>query len=428
MNKLNTNISGLTFSWRHGKTFDALRVFVYQNKKYISISAKVHPTLNQINRFLESGGMRSSQALEDSQFQALFQRIQHELKSEHGLKTYKAIENLNFITKKFNFQNSIEEFFTYKSDVACAHAYKIWIQKFWLPFFISKGCEHPIEFIRWKQQAVTHVRTAKNKSDKKYSHHTYGSLTKSLNEYLRFLKAYEYISEEHFFTIYVKLTLEQQKRGHHANKRSTDTYTEEDLFDIKNKIDRIYAGNPKIKLRAYALYLGICTGLRRGNFLGLKAKHLFPDAKVPYFQLADNIVKAWSRGHKGVLTFENASKMSAFEEGSIQIPLIQPSKSVVVEVANYLKNNLSAEQRLIEAHPDSINRIWEKICKECDFKYLSPLQWRHSYATIGALHLHDWYKGNAYLLQQCCLHSSIKMTEKYINQKSTQLLKAFEET
>lgn len=137
-------------------------------------------------------------------------------------------------------------------------------------------------------------------------------------------------------------------------------------------------------------------------------------------------MKAWSRGQKGVLTFENASKMSAFEEGSIQIPLIQPSKSVVVEVATYLKNNLSAEQRLIEAHPDSISRIWKTICQECGFKYLSPLQWRHSYATIGALHLHDWYRGNAYLLQQCCLHSSIKMTEKYINQKGTELLKAFE--
>jgi hypothetical protein len=66
-------------------------------------------------------------------------------------------------------------------------------------------------------------------------------------------------------------------------------------------------------------------------------------------------------------------------------------------VATYLKTNLSADQRLIEAHPDSINRIWEKICKDCDFKYLSPLQWRHSYATIGALHLHDWYKGNKLL-------------------------------
>lgn len=426
MRNLDTNIIGLTFSWRCGKNHDALRVFVYKHKKYSALSSKTHSTLSQINNFLEAGSLRKNQALIDSQFQALFQKIQYELKSELGLKTYNAIENLNFITNKFNFKNALEEFFVYKSDVACAHEYKTWMQNFWLPFFISKGCEHPLEFVRWKQQAITHVKTAKNKSGNKYSHHTYGSLTKALNEYLRFLKAYNYISDEHFFTIYVKLTLEQQKRGFHANKRSSDTYSEDELIDIKNKIDLTYENNSKMKLRAYALYFGICTGLRRGNFLGLKAKHLFPDAKVPFFQLADNVVKAWSRGQNGVITFENASKMSAFEEGSIQIPLIQPSKSVVVDVATYLKNNLSPDQRLIEAHPDSISRFWEDVSKDCGFKYLSPLQWRHSYATIGALHLHDWYKGNAYLLQQCCLHSSIKMTEKYINMKATQLLKAFE--
>lgn len=426
MDTLNTNISGLTFGWRHGKTHDALRVFVYRDSEYIAISAKIYPTLNQINKLLKNGPYRQDQAIQNLEFQALYQRLQHELKSEYGLKTYKAIENLNLKSKQFDYKNSVEEFFTYKSDVACANEYKSWILKFWLPFFMSKGCEHPIEFIHWKNQAITHVKTAKNKSGHKYSHHTYGSLTKSLNEYLRFLKAYEYISDEYFFTIYVKLTLEQLKRGDHVNKRSSDTYAEHELLEIKNKIDLAYANNPKSKLRAYALYFGICTGLRRGNFLGLKAKHLFPNESIPFFQLADNIVKAWSRGHKGVMIFENASKMSSFEEGSVQIPLIQPSKSVVVEVASCLKNNLSPEQRLIQAHPDSISRIWKTISMECNFKYLSPLQWRHSYATIGALHLHDWYKGNSYLLQQCCLHSSIKMTEKYINQKSTQLLKAFE--
>lgn len=426
MANLNTNIIGLTFSWRRGKHHDALRAFVYQNQKYVAISAKTHSTLNQINKYLETSSLRAEQATLDSRFQAMFQLIQHELKSEHGLKMYNAIQNLNYISSKFDFENSAEEFFKYKSDLACANEYKTWIIKFWFPFFKSKGCEHPIEFVKWKHQAITHIKTASNKHGKKYSHHTYGSMTKALNEYMRFLKAYDYISDESVFSIYVKLTLEQQKRGHHTNRRSSDTYTEQELLDIKNKIDLTYSNSPDQKLRAYSLYFGICTGLRRGNFLGLKGKHLFPDAQVPYFQLADNVVKAWSRGQNGVITFVNASKMSAFEEGSVQIPLIQPSKSVVCDVATYLKNNLSADSRLIDAHPDSINRMWQKICKECGFKYLSPLQWRHSYATIGALHLHDWYKGNAYLLQQCCLHSSIKMTEKYINQKSAQLLKAFE--
>ena len=105
MGKGITNIVGLTFGWRQGKYHDSLRVFVYQNKEYITISSKTHPTLNQINKFLESANLRKKQALEDLQFQALFQRIQYELKSEFGLKTYRAIENLNLITKQFNFQN-----------------------------------------------------------------------------------------------------------------------------------------------------------------------------------------------------------------------------------------------------------------------------------------------------------------------------------
>lgn len=130
MGNLNTNISGLTFSWRHGKNHDALRVFVFLNKKYISVSAKIHPTLNQVNKYLAVNNFRSNNAQADSQFQALFQKLQYELKSEYGLKTYNALENLSLITKKFDFQNTTEEFFTYKGDVSCAHAYKIWIQKF----------------------------------------------------------------------------------------------------------------------------------------------------------------------------------------------------------------------------------------------------------------------------------------------------------
>lgn len=426
MTSLKTNIIGLTFSWRRGKNHDAFRVFVYQNQKYVAISAKTHSTLKMINKLLEDSSLRQDQAVLDSKFQTLFHRLQHELKSEHGLKIYNALQNLSYISAKFDFNTSVDDFFKFKSDLSCAHQYRIWILKFWFPFFKSKGCEHPLEFIRWKHQAITHIKTVTNRYGKKYSHHTYGSMTKALNEYMRFLKAYDYISDEHLFTIYVKLTLEQQKRGNYANHRSSDTYTEEDLFDIKNKIDLTYQHSQAEKIRAYALYFGMCTGLRRGNFLGLKAKHLFPDAKVPFFQLADNVVKAWSRGQKGIIIFENASKMSSFEEGQVQIPLIQPSRSSIVETATYLKSHLSPNDRLISAHPDSIGRIWKKISSDCGFRYLSPLQWRHSYATIGALHLHDWYKGNAYLLQQCCLHSSIKMTEKYINQKGTELLKAFE--
>lgn len=181
-----------------------------------------------------------------------------------------------------------------------------------------------------------------------------------------------------------------------------------------------------MRIRAYALYFGVCTGLRRGSLLGLRARNLFPEASVPHFQLADNIVNGWSRGIKGSVILENSSKMSTFEEGTVCIPLIQPDRALITDVASFLKDNLPPELRLIEAQPDVVNKWWRRVAKDCGFKFLSPLQWRHSYATLGALHLADWYKNNTYLLQQCCLHSSIKMTEKYVNQKSSQLLKAFE--
>ncbi|MEK7070654.1 MAG: hypothetical protein AAB966_02505 [Patescibacteria group bacterium] len=426
MGKGNTNVVGLNFQWRQGNSSDALRAFVFSDSKYIGISAKLHPTLIQINAHLKLHGLRKNQALSDNHFQILFQRLQHELRSEYGLRTYRSMENLETKTKQFDFGQSVEEFFKFKHDVSCANSYKSWVLKFWLPFFLNKGCEHPKDFKQWQRQAVTHIKSAKNKHGEDYSHHTYGSLTKSLNEYIRFLKEYDYIGEDDVFRLKAKITLEQKKRGKFANKRSADTYTENDLFQIKERIEAIYQNNPKMKLRAYALFFGVCTGLRRGNLLGLRAKHLFPESNVPHFQLADNIVNGWSRGQKGPIVFENSSKMSAFEEGSICIPLIQPDTALLSDVATFLKANLPAESRLIDAHPDVVGKWWRQISKECGFKFLSPLQWRHSYATIGALHLADWYRNNTYLLQQCCLHSSIKMTEKYVNQKSSQLLKAFE--
>ncbi len=426
MAKGNTNIIGLNFQWRKGNACDALRAFVFSNQEYIGISAKTHPTLSQINDHIKLHSLRKSQALSDNHFQILFQRLQHELKSEYGLKTYRAIENLETKTKQFDFGQSVEEFFRFKHDVSCANSYKAWVLKFWLPFFLSKGCQHPKDFKQWQRQAVTHIKSAKNKHGEDYSHHTYGSLTKSLNEYVRFLKEYDYITEDDVFHLKAKITLEQKKRGKFANKRSADTYTAKELSEIKDCIDSTYQNNPKMKLRAYALFFGVCTGLRRGNLLGLRAKHLIPEANVPHFQLADNIVNGWSRGQKGSIVFENSSKTSAFEGGSVRIPLIQPNTALLTDMASFLKASLPAESRLIDAQPDVVSRWWRQISNECGFKFLSPLQWRHSYATIGALHLNEMYKGNIYLLSKCCLHSSVTMTEKYVNQKSSQLLKAFE--
>ena len=106
-------------------------------------------------------------------------------------------------------------------------------------------------------------------------------------------------------------------------------------------------------------------------------------------------------------------------------PFIQPSREVLVEIANFLKANLKPGQELLDCSPDTVAKWWRKICKQCGFKFIHPHGWKHGYATIGAMHLHDWYKGNPYYLQRCCLHSSFRTTEKYIRQVSNQLLKAF---
>ncbi len=126
---------------------------------------------------------------------------------------------------------------------------------------------------------------------------------------------------------------------------------------------------------------------------------------------------------------ENCTKTAYLGDNSkpTLIPLIQPSKEILVEVAQYLKNNLDPKQRLLKCAPDSVAKFWKNIAKECGFKYLSPHQWKHSYATIGALHFHDWYRGNIYNLQVCCQHEDIRMTMKYVNQKSDEFLKGFEE-
>jgi integrase len=218
----------------------------------------------------------------------------------------------------------------------------------------------------------------------KYSHNSYGTLTKPINEYMRFLREYEYVGENDVFSLNAKITLEQKKRGDFKQKRSSDTYSIDDLKDIKNKIDATYANDPKKKLRAYALYFGVCTGLRRGNLMGMKVENLSPEDTVPNFKVTDNIVSGWSRGKRGVIVFENSTKTTSSEVGEIRLPMLQPSPEILIEVTSFLKQHLNAHDRLITAHPDSAREYWLRISEECNFKFLSPLQWRHSYATIGA--------------------------------------------
>ncbi|MBF0314321.1 MAG: hypothetical protein HQK50_07135 [Oligoflexia bacterium] len=437
MAKGKIHIQGIYSLWRKGKEFDAYRVSVRKSgtdETQVQISAKTQPTLKQINQYLQGHKLKKEQAEQDSNFLALKQRLYEELGKEHFLKTYRAKEELDLKRKGFDFGKNLEEFVAHKSDYSIAYAYRGYLVSFWFPFFFEKGCQHPNDFFQWKREAKVHVKMAQTKHGTKYSFNSYHALTTPLNEYMKFLVEYNHITNENLFSLDVKMTLENRKQLKRKDGiniqavRSNETYSLAELFDIKRKIDLAYAGEEfkPMKLRAYALYLGVCTGLRRGNILGIKPRDLYPESDLPHFEVGDNVVKGWSRGEGGVLIFEGCTKTTSDE--SIKLPLIQPSVEVLVEVATFLKDHLVGEEYILQCHPDTVAKWWEGIAKECDFKPLPCHQWKHSYASIGALHLNNWYKGNPHLLQVCCLHESYRTTEKYIKKNSGQILSAFKTT
>lgn len=72
MAKGQTNIQGIYPMWRKGKKFDAFRVAVRKpNEEQVQISAKIQPTLRQINQFLKAKEYGQKQAEQDNDFQAL---------------------------------------------------------------------------------------------------------------------------------------------------------------------------------------------------------------------------------------------------------------------------------------------------------------------------------------------------------------------
>lgn len=419
-----TNIVGLTPVWRAGKRNDAFRVFVFKDGKNTAISAKIHPTLSEINFYLKSQRLKRAEAERDNRFQALKQKLFQELKSEFGLSIYHIEEKIALKTKEFNFEDSLEEFNSYLSDTGVAQTYCATVRRIWLPFFIQKGCRHPKDFRQWRRQAQDHVRSAKKaKRNEPYSIHTRNSLVTPLNRYLEFLSEYDYISATDVFSLSSKITLEQKKRIS-SQARPRETYTLRDLLSIKEKIDTTYKENLSRKLEAYALYFGLCTGLRRGNILGLKAKNLHPDAEVPYFETEDNIVDGWSRGQSGKVVIKKATKTFV---GSVSLPMLMPSKDILIEVAGFLKSHLPADSYLIDRTPTGVSKLWKKIAAECKFPYLHPHGWKHSYATIGAEHLGTWFRGNPYVFQKCCMHEDFRTTQRYIDTRSENFLKAFKE-
>jgi len=425
MAKGSSRFEGLYFTWREGKSRGALRAFISKgHENPVAISAKVHPTLRAISELLKKKNyLLEEDAERDPEYKKLKARLEQELGSEHGLESYRALEKIDLKTKAFDFEPVLEEFRAFKDDTAIPVDYVNYMKNFWLPWYFSKGCYHPKEFRKLRNQAELHVKTAKKKDGQKYSHNTYNVLCRTLNQFIFFCEKYDYIGKEDTFKIWVTQTLEQQKRSYSESSRSDEVYTLSDLENIKLKIDRRYKDDPKSKLLAYGLYFGVITGLRRGNFAGLKSENLFPDAKVPHFIVRDNVVSGRSRGHKGFIVQKDATKTSAGKP--IAINMVQPSIPIITEVARYLKCHLSPEDKLFPYLPDRISKTWTRIAKECGFKALTPLQWRHSYATIGAIHLEKMYKGNPAFLQRCCLHDDYRTTQGYIRTHSPEFLGLF---
>lgn len=426
MSKKTSAIVGLTFKFRTGNTCDALRAWVFKGGKYFSISAKVHPTLKMINRYLKDHTLREAQAINDNAFNLLKQRLEHELRSEFGLATYKALERLDMQTKHFDFEESLEAFEIWKQRTSVSYSYRRTMEIFWFPFFLKeKNCIHPSEFIDHKEDADLYVRSHRTPHGEPISVHSYNGYLKVLNQYLEFCLSKKIIGQANHFKLWYTPTTEETKRGLLKRKRSSATYDLLELFEIKEKIDRTYSSAPTKKLLAYGFLLGTVTGLRRGNILGLKAEDLFPDDQIPHFRVSDNIVSGYSRGEESVQIFENATKTTTQENEEILLPLLQPSVKVAQEIAQHLKSNYKPKDRVCPSTPGGFYRAWKRIAKECGFRFINPHNWKHSYATIGADHIHDWYKGNPRLLQLCCLHTSYKMTEKYIKKKYPKSLGAW---
>ncbi len=435
-NKPKKTTQGVYTQFRASQNYDALRVFVRPaNGKQVTIKPALNSTLRQINRYLKNNKIKKAVAVEDPHFKNLLASLNSELRAEFGLKSYLIQAKLDLKRKNFDFDTALDEFEKIKSDVSVGRAYRSLITHFWLPFFIKeKGCEKPSDFINFKKEAEKYVRTAKNKFGRPYSVQSYTTLCRPLNSFMRFCFEYNYIKgDEEFFTLKVGTTMHLRKlsriKGGKKSElspqfvRTKDTYTLDDMVEIKKKIDSAFKDDLDWKLRSYGIYIGIVTGLRRGNLCGLKAKHLKPDDKIPHIEIHDNVLSGWNFNMKGAVVVEESTKTTEGED--LKIPMLAPDIDTVIEVAQFLIEHIDPEDRILSCYPDTVGRWWKKICEQLKIKYLHPHAWRHSFATVASLNLDDWFGGNRRLLQKACLHSSFRTTEKYINDNADEYLKQF---
>lgn len=425
MSKGKTNIIGLIEDFRPNDHHDGYRVAVCKDgKQQAWIGPKVDPRVRQINDHLKRNRLREEQALEDKEFLRLRSTLHSVLKDEHGLREYRIRERIFHESKEFDFHASLDDFVEYKSDTSIPVRHRYYMEQIWLPFYSELGCQHPREWKQYRGRARQHIKTVKKKErDERYSPETRVGIAATLNQYMNWCLSDGHITENEHFNLSAGLTLEQKKQSQSTQQRSKEVYSVDDLIDMKKKIDATYANNLLMKVRAYGIYFGVGSGLRRGNLLGMESQDLQPDSElIPHFCTRHNIVDGSGRGKKGPQVLLYSSKTTV---GIVKLPMIQPSVGVLQEVARFLKAHLRPDEPIVKCHPSTVARWWKKICQECGFKYISPHGWKHSYATNGAEHFVEWYGGDAYLLQKCCMHESFQTTQKYINQKGDSLLKAF---
>jgi integrase len=423
MAKGKIKIVGITEQWRPSAHHDAFRVGYFKAGEFLFLSAKVHPILKEANHYLKSQKLRQEAAMHDPVFLNIRWRLHENLKDEHGLKEYRLREKVDLKTKAFNFEQSLEEFVSVKTEYSTTgHEQRRVLVRFWLPFFFSQGCEHPAEFIRYLVNARRHLRSVKGeKSGELYTRETKISLCSALNEYMRFLLEDGYITEKDTFTLLVP-KLHKKQRGNSTQRNKRPSYTFAELYDMKTKIDETYPDGSVWKLRAYAIFFGVCTGLRKGNVLGMRGKHLHPGAEPPHFETGDNVICGSARGFVGALFLPLQTKTF---EGSVKIPLIQPDRDTAVQVVQYLKQHVLPNDYILKCYPTTMGKWWKSIAKDCKFRWVNPHNFKHGYATRGAAKLHEMYFGNRHFLQWCCLHSSYSTTERYIDEAGGALLDAF---
>lgn len=432
-----TAFKGLTYEYRKNEHYDSIRLRVWNQKlgRDEPISARVDSDLAILCDQMRTNKLREEDVEGDASFQKNLNALIHKYADRHGLAEYKIRVKMEFATKAFNFDKILELFIEEKKESASnAYIYQHYLKNIWLPFFIERGCTHPSQWKNYKSEAKAHVKTVKKMDGKgKYDKDTWVSIAMTLNGFLEWMHQEGHLpNRDDVFSIHVAPTKEQLKRSGESNKRrDRSVYTFDDIYLMKKTADSLFKGKDELewKIRAYAMIFGICTGLRRGNLLGLRARNLHPDASIPHFEVEDNVVSGHSRLEVGVLVHKYATKTTVGEV--IALPMLQPDSKTLREIARFLKEQFRPDERILNCNPRTVQRWWyqviDRMNRQCGakLKRIHPHGWKHSFATNGALNFSEMYGGDLMKFHRCCLHEDVRTTMDYLDIKNKNFLAGF---